>query len=50
MNFRNLASLDSSHTLNSFQLFFPGFCANAYKQQPLGSPSLEFYKDRGTDT
>ena len=50
MNFENLASLDSSHTLNSFQLFFLDFCANAYQQQPLGSPSVEFYKDRGTDT
>jgi hypothetical protein len=49
MNFGNLASLDSSHTLNTFQLSFPGFCANAYKRQPLGCPSVEFHKDRGTD-
>ena len=49
MSFGNHASLDSSHALNSFQLFFPGFYTDAYYQQPLGSPSVELYKDRGTN-
>jgi hypothetical protein len=45
MNFGNHASLVSSRTLNTFQLSFPCSCDNAYKRQPLGSPSVEFHKD-----
>ena len=31
-------------------LLFSGFCAYAYKQKPLGSPSAKFYKERGLAT
>jgi len=31
-----------------FTLFVTGFCANAFKRQPLGFTSAEFQKDRDT--